>query len=321
LGRIKDTQALPPLLNILLEGKRESYDASKAIRKFGKKGLPEMVKAFERSKNQELLLLLVELKYERAFEVLTELLRSDEHSSRQIAIRELGKLGDKRAIPYLIDQLNDNVPILQSETIIALGKLGATEAIPVLLGLLKDDELYGPHSGVYHAVTNAFQLLSGISIEIQNAFPGQYPAMFNMGGASLSLPEAMGLLGSDQSNILSNALSRFQTDFSKPDNLTGSTSATVHKAMEDMAWKFGVMFADAQDAKQDRVTLLIELLKSDSNLQRAAAALTLPWYGEERSIEPLNHLLHDPHETVRTAGTWAVSTLQKVILYRKQSGL
>src|SRR5512133_1779177 len=67
LGRIKDTQALPPLLNILLEGKRESYDASKAIRKFGKKGLPEMVKAFERSKNQELLLLLVELEYERAF--------------------------------------------------------------------------------------------------------------------------------------------------------------------------------------------------------------------------------------------------------------
>jgi hypothetical protein len=129
------------------------------------------------------------------------------------------------------------------------------------------------------------------------------------------------LLGSDQSNILSNALSRFQTDFSKPDNLTGPIADTVHKVMEDMAWQFGVMFADARDAKQDRVTLLIELLKSDSNLRRAAAALTLPWYGEEGSLEPLNHLLHDPDETVRTVGTWAVSTLQKVILYRKQSGL
>src|SRR5512138_2105560 len=49
LGRIKDVQALPALLGILVEGKHESYDASKAIRKFGKKALPEITRTFERS--------------------------------------------------------------------------------------------------------------------------------------------------------------------------------------------------------------------------------------------------------------------------------
>src|SRR5918996_2303328 len=59
LGRIKDLQALPALLEILLENKREFYDASKAIRKFGKKALPEIAKAFERSNNQQLMMLLI----------------------------------------------------------------------------------------------------------------------------------------------------------------------------------------------------------------------------------------------------------------------
>jgi HEAT repeat protein len=321
LGRIKDPRALPALLEILAEGKRESYDASKAIRKFGKKALPEMVKAFERNRSQELLLLLVELKYESAFELLIELLNSNEHSSHVMAIRELGKLGDKRAIPYLMNDLNDSDSILQIEVINTLGILGATEAAPVLLALLKDDELYGPRSSIYRTVTNAFQRLSGIAVEIQNAFPGNYPAVFNIGGAPQSLPEAMGFLANDRSNILNNALSRFQTNFTPPDNLPSSIADTVRKTMEDMTWKFGVMFADANDAKQERVTRLIELLGSPSSLQRAAAALALPWYGDERALERLSQLQQDSESTARIAGTWAASALQKVIFYRKQSGL
>jgi HEAT repeat protein len=104
LGRIKDMQALHPLLDILLEGKHESYDASKAIRKFGKKALPEIVKGFEQSNNQELLLMLVDLKYKGAFDLLLQLLKSDDRSSRLLAIRELGKLGNRQAIPVLIAQ-------------------------------------------------------------------------------------------------------------------------------------------------------------------------------------------------------------------------
>ncbi len=70
--------------------------------------------------------------------------------------------------------------------------------------------------------------------------------------------------------------------------------------MEAVTWKFGAMFADARDAKQDRVIRLIELLKSDSNLKRSAAALTLPWYGDERSLEPLKQLLRDEEGTTCT---------------------
>ena len=78
-----------------------------------------------------------------------------------------------------------------------------------MLGLLKDDELYGPYSTVYHAVTEAFQAFGGIAEEIKNAFPGTYPTM-NMGGAPISLPEAMGLLGTLKGNPLRVSLPGFK---------------------------------------------------------------------------------------------------------------
>jgi HEAT repeat protein len=322
LGRIKDLQALPVLIDIVLQGKRESHDAVKAIRKFGKKGLPEIAKAYETSQNQELLLLLVDLKYPRVFEMLVKSLENNHAlTTRPVIIRQLGKLGDRRAISHLRKELDQTDPLMQADVVNALGQLGATESTPALLGLLKDDELYGPHSGTYRAVTNAFQLFGGVTGEIENAFPGNYPAMFNLGGAPISLPEAMGLMGKSQLNILNDALSRFQTDFKLPENMTGQLAESAYKAVEDMTWKFGVMFQDAKDAKQERVTRLVELLRSQNSLTRAAAALTLPWYGEERSLEPLKQLLHDPDETVRIVATWSVTSLQKALSYRNHLGM
>jgi HEAT repeat protein len=321
LGRIKDPQALPALLEILLENQHESYDANKAIHKFGKKALSEIVKAFERNNSQQLMLLLIEMKYEGAFELVLKLLESNEPSTRLTAIQEMGKLGDKRAIPYLVSQLHSDQPTIQSETVQALGKLGATETISAMLSLLEDEELYGPRASVYRAVTEAFQTLGGITNEIKNAFPGNYPAMFNLGGAPLSLPEAMGLLGNNQPNLLSDAIAKLQTGFTKPEEETDSVTNAVQKSLDDMAWKFGTMFADAGDAKQDRVTRLMELLKSESNLTRAAAALTLPWYADERAIEPLEHATKDNDETVSRTARWALQALQKTLLDRKNFGL
>jgi HEAT repeat protein len=85
-----------------------------------------------------------------------------------------------------------------------------------------------------------------------------------------------------------------------------------------MQWKFGVMLADAKDARQDRVTRLTGLLASDSSLQRAAAALSLVWYADKGSVEPLRALLQDPDETVRTTAAWALAALQRALLYRNQ---
>ncbi len=321
LGRIKDLRALPALLQILLENKRESYDASKAIRKFGKKALPEMVRAFEKNQDEGLLLLLVELKYEGAFNLLIQLLENGKLSSQQLAIRELGRVGDKRGIPYLVKQLDHHAPIVQSQVVEALGKLGAIEAIPALLDLLKGDDLYGPQAAVYHAVTSAFQHFAHIDDDIQNVFPGKYPAMFNMGGAPFSLPEAMGFMGNAPSDILSNTLARFQTGMPDSEQTANPLTNMVHKAIDDVAWKFGVMFADARDARQERIKRLGDLLKSESNLQRAAAALSLPWYGEAASLEQLRPLAQDPDEMVSVAASWATTALQKTISQRNQFGM
>ena len=317
LGRIKDPQALPVLLEVFLEGKRESYDAAKAIRKFGKKAFPEMVKVFESTNNQQLGLLLVEMKYQGSFDLILKLLESPEPPTRLRAIVELGKLGDKKAIPYLMEQFSDTDPMIQGEAVRALGSLGAVQATPRLLDLLIDDELYGPRSNLYHAVTEAFQMFSGVANEIKNAFPGTYPAMFNMGGAPISMPEAIELLGNNQSHLLKNVFSGLQDSDPKLIEFPGISPEVINKVREEMAWKVGVMFADASDASQDRVKRLIELLQSESLL----TALTLPWYTKEESLNALAQATHDPEETVRKAATWAFHALQKVLLYRKQAGL
>ena len=321
LGRIKDPRALPALLNIVLANRHESYDAVKAVRKFGKKALPEIAAAFEKSGNEQLMLMLVELKYEGMFDLLVHRLESSQLSDRLTAIRELGNLGDKKAVPYLNDQLKFDNPMLQSEAVHALGKLGAVESLPALLELLSDDELYGPRSSVYAALAEVFQIFGGIAEEIRNAFPGKYPPMFNMGGAPMGLPEAMGLLDHVQSPEIRDVFLRLQDGFDKPAEAGDPFTDGVRKILENMSWKFGVMVADARDAKQERVKQLVELLASDLPLKRAAAALTLPWYGEEKSLHPLKKLIHDPDETVRLAATWAASALQKSIFYRDQSGM
>ena len=321
LGRIKDVRALPALLDIVLANRHESYDAARAVRKFGKKALPDVARAFERTNDQELMMLLVEMKYEGTLDLLLKLMESDEPSARVTAIRELGKLGNEKAIPYLTAELQHGDPAIQSEAVQALGRLGAVETIPAMLGLLKDDELYGPYSTVYHAVTEAFQVFGGIAEEIKNAFPGTYPTM-NMGGAPISLPEAMGLLGNlEESNPLKGVMARLQNGSGAPVEIPGLPADLVNKMFEDIRWKFGVMLADAKDARQDRVTRLTGLLASDSSLQRAAAALSLVWYADKGSVERLKLLSRDPDETVRTTAAWALAALQKALLYRNQFGM
>lgn len=317
LGRIKDPLALPALLDILLENRHESYEASKAVRKFGKSALHQIVEAFEKSGDQQLLMLLIDLKYEGSFGLLLKFLGSGEPGAQLMAVRELGKLGDKKAIPYLVDRLGDNDLMLQSEVVRTLGKLNAVEAAPALLGLLTDDDLYGPRSGIYHAVTEAFQVFGGITDEIKEAFPGNYPAMFNIAGAPISLPEAMGFLGTQQPDRLLNALTRFQNGSGTSEGVETPIAGLIRRTLEEMAWKYGVMFADARDASQDRVTRLMELLNSENALTCSAAALTIPWYGDERPFEILKQGLTDRDVTVRAAAKWAVGALQKVVSYRR----
>jgi hypothetical protein len=143
--------------------------------------------------------------------------------------------------------------------------------------------------------------------------------MFKMGGAQVSLPEAIGLVRNDPARMLVEALTKLQTGFLNPDDPIGTVLSSVRKTLDTMAWKFGVLFEDARDAKQERVARLIELLQSESSLKRAAAALSLPWYTDERAHAPLEQATQDPEETVQRAARWAMSALQKSISYRNRS--
>jgi hypothetical protein len=190
------------------------------------------------------------------------------------------------------------------------------------MDMLIDHELYGPRSNLYHAVTDALQRFSGVRVEIKNAFPGDYPAMFDMGGSAFSLPEVMELFDSSPAHGLKEAVSRLLGGTPRQTEVPpGLPVDMFNNVFEDMAWKFGVMFQDARDASQERTKRLVELLQSESNLTRCAAALTLPWYSKEEALVALEQATHDPDELVRKAATWAFQALQKVILYRKQSGL
>ena len=81
------------------------------------------------------------------------------------------------------------------------------------------------------------------------------------------------------------------------------------------------MFADAKDAKQDRVARLTELLKSEPNLARAASALSLPWYVDKRVVDSLKQATQDADVIVSRAAKWALQALQTTLLNRKQSGM
>jgi HEAT repeat protein len=124
----------------------------------------------------------------------------------------------------------------------------------------------------------------------------------------------------DQSPILLNALTKFQNGLEEPVG-EDLISGLMRKTLDAMAWKVGVMFADARDAKQDRARRLLELLRSGTPLTRAAAALSLPWYGEKQALKPLTQLIQDPDKTVQRAAEWSRNALQKSISYRNQFGM
>ena len=56
-------------------------------------------------------------------------------------------------------------------------------------------------------------------------------------------------------------------------------------------------------------------------LARAAAALSLPWYADERAVDALKQATQDADEIVSRAAKWALQALQATLLNRKQSGM
>jgi HEAT repeat protein len=313
LGRIKDPETIPALIEALVEENGHvNQGAYQAIKKFGRKAGSHLVGALETKPNIYLVELLGESKYGAQSELFIRLAGNSDPVMRQKALTALGKTGDQHAVEFLMETLAYSNVDTQIIAVQALGHLRATQAIPHMLDLLKTDHLHGPLSGLYQAITEAFQIMAGIHKEVENAFPGKFPMTFGTSRASTSLPQMMGLLGDENFQKLNQMLSDAE---SRAENLgkTLNVPPEILQHFANQTWKFGVMFADARDARTEQVKVLTELLKSESVLKRAAAALSLPWYTDPQAVQPLERAMQDEDEMVRRASAWSHTALKNLL--------
>lgn len=311
LGRIKDPAVIPALVRAVTtnSGSDAGYAAYQALRKFGKKAAPLAAQALQETPHIYLIDLLGEAQLPAYADLLIGLARHENLLIRTRAVAALGQMQSPEAIRFLIEALGGEDGSIKASAVQSLGRLGAVEAIPALLNLLQNDSIYGTRSGIYHAITDAFQDLSGIKSDLKQAFPmGQGPSM-SIGPAGISLPEAASQMDSE-------ALARLNQMLAGMEERIHDIGVTLNLppervlSLQDRTWQFGAMFQDARDASQERVKLLLQLLADESPLKRAAAALTLPWYANRLALGPLEEAQRDADETVRRAAQWAHAALE-----------
>jgi len=157
--------------------------------------------------------------------------------------------------------------------------------------------------------------MSGIKSEVANAFPGRYPTL-SMGGSTSDLPEMFSMLGDQGFGQLNDMLANMESRMAGL-GATMNLPPEIVQQLSDQTWRFGAMFADARDAKGERVKLLIGLLDSESPLKRLAAALALPWYIDEGALEPLEKAAQDSDEVVSRAAGWAYEALKTALGHKR----
>jgi HEAT repeat protein len=224
------------------------------------------------------------------------------------AIAALGKMQDPKVIEFLVGLLKGSDDAIKPIVVKSLGELHAAQALPGLLDLLQKESIHGQHSGIYHAISEAFQEISGIKDDLENAFPRKFPSLLHIDSAQTSLPEAIGSLGDEHIQMLNDMLAKMEDRMQEVSKMIDLPPNMVQDFSE-RTWQFGAMFADARDARQERVKLLLDLLICQSPLKRAAAALTLPWYADSQAIGPLEEAMHDEDAMVRRASKWALAAL------------
>ena len=313
LGRIKDPQTIPALVKAVIEEKDSSFHvnegAYQAVRKFGRIAGPHLVEELKVKQNIYLVELLADSKYEAQTDFFITLAKIDNPDMRRTALNALAKSNAPQAVDFLIGQLASGDMEIQILAVQSLSQLRAVQSASRLLDLLEDEQLLGPRAGLYRAVSDAFQEFSGMKKEVANAFSTKSTISFGVSGATRSLTEMMGMLGNEGfqklNQILTDAESRAEELKRKSD-----LPPEIFQSLADQTWKLGAMFADARDAKTEQIKMLIDLLKSDSPLRRAAAALSLPWYMDKQALETLEHALQDDDEIVRRASIWAYGALK-----------
>ena len=256
--------------------------------------------------------LLAASKYEVQTDFVITLLQSEKPEMQHTAIRALAQSKDSQAVDFLIRLLESENVDTQILTVQSLAKLHAVRTAPRLLDLLDEHQLYGPRAGLSRAVTDAFQEFGRIKEELARAYPVSSTLSLGVSGAATSLAEMMGMLGNDGFQKLNKVLTDVEA---RAEDLRGKSSLPpqLFQAIADQTWTFGAMFADARDAKTEQIKRLLDWLKSDVPLTRAAAALSLPWYRDEQALAFLAQAMQDEEKIVRRAAAWAHGALKNSI--------
>ena len=320
LGRIKDPSSIPVLLGAFLRKDKLHVGAAAlgALKKYGRKAAPQLVEAFKQNPNPYMIDLLIAAKAEGLIGLLLPHVNSPDVYMKSKVIQAMGASGDANAAEALLAQLPTSDMMTQVSIIQALGELKALQVLPQLLDMLTETALYGQHTMLYRAITDAAQTMSGIKPMIASAFPVSDKFNLNMGGAVLGLAEGMSILNNQQVADLNTMLANMETQIRE----VGSQFNLPPDAIEKIAgqtWGMGAMFADARDAKVERVKLLIDLLKADSPLVRIASSLSLVWYTDPSALTPLEQTAQDPHPDVSRAAAWAHQTLQTTLGYMRDN--
>lgn len=318
LGRIKDPQSIPVLLEAFLRKDKLHVGeaAYQALRKYGRKAAPQLIEAFKTSPSPYLIDLLLEAKAGGLVELLLPHMNTEDAFMRSKVIQALGASGHEHAVDLLLSRLPQGNMMTKVAIIHALGHLKAAQAVATLLDMLTDDELYGQHTTLYRAITDAMQTMSGIKPRIDKAYPLTGNLNLAIGGAGIGLAEGMSILNDRQVADLNAMLANMETQARELGKQFNLPSEAVER-IAGQTWSYGAMLADARDAGNEQVKVLIELLKADSPLTRIASSLSLVWYTNPTVLTPLGFTSQDPDPNVQRAASWASRTLHRTLDYLK----
>jgi len=158
LGLIGDARALPPLLELLNQGRVELISIAVG-RLGGEEAYQALLKAYQEDDNLQnhsrLIWALGYTQDERFLPILLELASRDDRYFKLDGIIALGHLRHPGAVPRLTELLAEEDTHVRWFSCDALGEIGSPEAIPALKGLLETEE----HPTVKRAATEALELL------------------------------------------------------------------------------------------------------------------------------------------------------------------
>jgi HEAT repeat protein len=145
LGRIGSTNAVEPVIRLMVDGRVSRATAGEALIGLGEPAVPKLLDLVHGEEDERVRATATELVGltggpQHAREIVT-LLRDPSAEVRARAARALGRLGKREQGAALQAMLNERIPYLRTAAADALGEIGAAESLPALLEQAREDEL------------------------------------------------------------------------------------------------------------------------------------------------------------------------------------